>query len=118
MNMLEKIVSCNKCGQQFTVGDSSLGTIRDGDLEVQYLSCPACGAKFHILTTDSRMRELIKQRKDLQVQIRMAKTKKFNKRSFEKYLLKYEKTKKEQEKLFPTLKKQGEKLLLGDVERE
>ena len=48
----------------------------------------------------------------------MAKTKKFNKRSFEKYLLKYEKTKKEQEKLFPTLKKQGEKLLLGDVERE
>ena len=38
---------------------SRLGSLRDGGLEVQYFPCPACGAKYHIFTTDSKLRDLI-----------------------------------------------------------
>ena len=92
--------------------DSCLGSIRDGDLEVQYFSCPVCGAKFHILTTNSVMRDLIERRKAVQLKIKMARIKRFKEHTFKKYLREYEQIKKDQEKIFHSLKAQGEKILL------
>ena len=107
----DRPVNCNKCGQQFTVDDSCLGSIRDGDLKVQYFSCPACGARYHILTTDSTMRDLIERRKFIQLKIRLAHAKKLKESTFKKYLREYGQLKKEQEKMFPELKAKGEKVL-------
>ena len=113
MVTLEKPVNCNKCGQQFTVDDSRLGSILDGDLEVQFFSCPTCGTKYHILTTDSTMRDLIDRRKYIQLKIRLAIAKKLKKNTFKKYMKEYEQIKKEQEKMLPKLRAKGEKILCG-----
>ncbi len=114
MTLFDKPIDCNKCGQQFTVDDSRLGSLRDGDLEVQYFSCPACGAKYHILTTNSTMRDLIERRKAVQLKIKAAHAKRFKERTFKKYLREYEQIKKEQMEMFPVLKAQGEKILYGE----
>ena len=111
MALFDNPIDCNKCGQQFAVDDSRLGSIRDGDLEVQDFSCPACGTKYHILTTNSTMRSLIERRKAVQLKIKAARAKRFKESTFKKYLREYEQIKKEQEKIFPELKAQGEKLL-------
>ena len=113
MTLFDKSVVCNRCGQRFALTVSCSGTVRDGDLEVQYFSCPACGAKYHILTTDSTMRELIERRKAVLLKLKAARAKRFRERVFQKYLREHEQIKKVQEKIFPELKAQGEKLLCG-----
>ena len=118
MTLFDKSVVCNRCGQRFALKDSCSGTVRDGDLEVQYFSCPACGAKYHILTTNSTMRDLIKRRKAVQLKIKAAHAKRFKERTFKKYLREYEQIKKEQEKIFPELKAQGERILHGGEQGE
>lgn len=120
MILLDKPIDCNKCGQQFTMDDSRLGSLWSGDLEVQYFSCPACGTKYHILTTNSKMRDLIERRKAVQLKIKAAHAKKFQECTFKKYLREYEQIKKEQEDLLPELRARGEKLLaeIGETEME
>ncbi|MDE7225566.1 MAG: hypothetical protein K2N49_01710 [Ruminococcus sp.] len=56
---MNKFVYCDKCGHNF---DISLSEIHKGDIIVQYLECPACKAKYHVCTTDTEMRRLIKKR--------------------------------------------------------
>ena len=113
MILFDKPIDCNKCGQQFTVDDSRMGSLRDGDLEVQYFSCPACGAKYHILTTNSTMRSLIERRKAVQLKIKAAHAKRFKERTFKKYMREYNQIKKEQEDMMPALRATGEELLHG-----
>ena len=114
MSLFDKPVDCNECGAQFVIDDSRIGSIKEGDLEVQYISCPSCGAKYLSFATDSRMRELVRQRKAVQLKIKAARAKRFKERTFKKYLREYEQIKKEQEKIFPELKAQGEKILCGN----
>lgn len=118
MTLFEKLIDCNKCGRQFAEADYCLRSIQDGDLEIQYFSCPACGAEYHVLTTDSKMRSLIERRKAVQLKIKAAHAKRFKERTFKKYLREYEQIKKEQVKIFPKLKAQGEKILSGRTKRE
>ena len=42
MSLFDKPVDCNECGAQFVIDDSRIGSIKEGDLEVQYISCPSC----------------------------------------------------------------------------
>ena len=102
---MDKTTSCNKCGQEFTIDEHRFGTIREGDFVVQYFSCPACGERYHVFTSDKEMRELVGRRKAVQAQIRMGHAKKFNRKTLRKY---------EQEKMMPALKATGEKILHGE----
>ena len=104
---------CNKCGQEFAVDEHRFGTIKEGDFVVQYLSCPACGARYHVFTSDKEMRELVGRRKAVQAQIRMGHAKKFNRKTLRKYEQELERIKRKQEKMMPTLKATGEKILHG-----
>ena len=52
---------CNKCGREFTIDAHRFGSIREGDFVVQYFSCPACGERYHVFTSDKEMRELVGQ---------------------------------------------------------
>ena len=62
MSLFDRPVYCDECGAQFVVDDSRIGSIKKDDLEVQYLSCPSCGAKFLIFVSDSKMRSPVKLR--------------------------------------------------------
>jgi len=105
---------CNKCGQEFAVDEHRFGTIKEGDFVVQYLSCPACGARYHVFTSDKEMRELVGRRKAVQEQIRMGHAKKFNRKTLRKYEQELERIKRNQEKMMPSLKAIGEKILHGE----
>ena len=105
---------CNKCGQEFVIDEHRFGSIRDGDFVVQYLSCPACGERYHVFTSDKEMRELVGRRKAVQAQIRMGHAKKFNRKTLRKYAQELERIKRKQEKMMPALKATGEKILHGE----
>lgn len=105
---------CNKCGQEFTIDEHRFGTIREGDFVVQYLSCPACGERYHVFTSDTEMWELVGRRTAVQAQIRMGHAKKFNRKTLRKYAQELERIKRKQEKMMPTLKAIGEKILNGE----
>jgi len=111
---MDKTTSCNKCGQEFTIDEHRFGTIREGDFVVQYLSCPACGERYHVFTSDKEMRELVGRRTAVQAQIRMGHAKKFNRKTLRKYAQELERIKRKQEKIMPTLKAIGEKILDGE----
>ena len=119
MSLFDKPVECNECKEQFVMDDSRLASIKEGDLEVQYFSCPSCGARYLFFASDSKMRELVRQRKAVQLKIRAGHAKKFKERTLRKYMQEYEKIKKAQEKMLQELKARGEKLLRGeDVQGE
>ena len=116
MSLFGKTVDCDKCGAQFIIDDSRIGSVKKDDLEVQYLSCPSCGAKFLIFASDSKMRALVERRKAVWAKIKMARTKKFQEKTFKKYMREYDKIKKEQEDMMLALRAAGEKLLSGGEE--
>ena len=105
---------CNKCGQEFAVDEHRFGTIKEGDFVVQYLSCPACGARYHVFTSDKEMRKLVGRSKAVQAQICMGHTTKFNRKTLRKYAQELERIKRKQEKMMPALKATGEKILHGE----
>lgn len=114
MSLFDNPVECDECGAQFVIDDSRIASIKEGDLEVQYFSCSSCGAKYLFFATDSKMRELVQQRKAVQAKIKAARAKRFQESTFKKYMKEYEKIKKAQEKMFPELKARGVKILHGE----
>ena len=112
--MLDKHIYCNKCKKQFIMGDYNIASLKKGDLEVQYFSCPSCGEKYLYFTSDSKMRDLIQRRKTVQKKLLAANAKQFQERAFKKYLQELDKIKKEQLKILPALKARGEKILRGE----
>ena len=94
------------------------GTIQEGDFVVQYLSCPICGKRYHVFTSDKEMRELVGRRKVVQAQIRMGHAKKFNRKTLRKYEQELERIKRKQEKMMPQLKAIGVKILHGKRESQ
>lgn len=114
MSLFGKTVDCDKCGAQFIIDDSRIGSVKKDDLEVQYLSCPSCGAKFLIFASDSKMRALVERRKATQAKIMVAHTGKFREKTFKKYMRELAQVKEEQETMMPALRAAGEKLLRGE----
>lgn len=112
------IVTCNGCGRDFPLDPYYVDTLRDGDLEVQYFTCPACRTRYHILTTDTAMRQLIQKHKALASAIKAAKAKGFQESTFRKYLARLDKVKAEQMKILPALTKRGEEILKGGTHGE
>lgn len=114
MSLFDKPVDCDECGAQFVVDDSRIGSIKKGGLEIQYLSCPSCEAKFLIFVSDSKMRSLVERCKAIQTKIKAAHAKRFKERTFKKYMREYNQIKKEQEDMMLSLRVVGEKLLHGE----
>lgn len=111
---MAKEVVCDRCDTVYYITAKSIEVIRDGDLEVQFLSCPQCGLKCQIITTNQEMRDLIEKRKALHQQIRMAMAKHFREQTIRGYERQLEKVKAAQERLLPELKQAGRRLLDGN----
>lgn len=105
---------CNKCGQEFILDEYRFGIIKEDDFVVQYFSCPTCGERYHVFTYDRDMRELVRQREVVQAKIRAGHAKKFREKTLIKYERELEQIKRKQEKMIPTLKAIGEKILRGE----
>lgn len=55
------MVKCDKCGRMFSFGMARRETVEAGEYQAQYFSCPLCGEKYHITTTDKTQREQINE---------------------------------------------------------
>ena len=115
---MNRQIMCDRCGNDFTVEKSLCSTVEDDAIQVQYFSCPNCGAKYQILITDSRMRELIEKRQDVQKRIRRAQGKGFRERTMQAYIKERDLIIREQEKLLPELKRKGEEILHREAVQE
>lgn len=109
-------VICNKCGELFFPAEQRPQQIEAGDLQVQFFECPYCLAKYQVITTDPKMRELIAARQSWQQQIRLAQGKHFRQSTIERYEREIEKIKAQQKKLLPALKRRGAEVLRATEE--
>lgn len=107
-------IQCNKCGNWFALDRHYFDTVQEGDFVVQFFSCPACGMRFQVFTSDKEMRELVERRKIVQQKIHIGHAKKFSRKALHKYEQELEKIKRKQEKMMPTFKVIGEKILHGE----
>ncbi len=102
---------CDKCGHEFAVNLVNCEKIRRGDIIVQYFSCPECLAKYHVCTTDSKMRKLIKQRLDIQNKIAEGHISPMKAGKAHNLQQRLNRILDKQKELMPKLKKRGEKIL-------
>lgn len=110
---MNEIAVCNKCGTEFIPDKSQFGEIKKDDLVVLYFSCPTCGEKYHVFTSNSEMRGLVEKRKAVQMKIRAAFAKKFREKVIQEYERELEQIKKKQESIGPRLKSLGEDIIRG-----
>lgn len=113
---MNEVSVCNKCGMEFIPDKSLLGEIQKDDLVVQYFTCPECGERYHVFTSNSEMRALIEQRRAVQMKIRAAFAKKFREKVIREYERELDQIKQKQESIWPQLKKLGEEITRGAAE--
>ncbi len=112
-NMDDEII-CYSCGRQFRRDRSLFRTIERGDLVIQYFTCPACGKRYHVFTSDTKMRDLIQRRMQVQTQIKAGFAGKFREKTIRGYERELDMIKREQENLKLPLIAAGEKILYGE----
>lgn len=103
-------IMCNACGNVFDV--KTILTKKHGDYEVQYFVCPQCGRKYQIITTDSKLREVIQQRKQINRKFQLMRNKHFKKETIQKLETELSKVKEESERMAKSLKEIGESILM------
>ena len=106
-------VTCDKCGHDFIINQADFEEIRRGDIIVQYFRCTKCNAKYHVCTTNTEMRKLIKERLEIQNRIAGGRENALPVGTAYKLKHRLEKVIARQKQLMPDLKKRGEKILNG-----
>lgn len=113
---MNEVAICSECGGEFIPDKSLFGEIQKDDLVVQYFTCPNCGKRYHVFTSDSEMRALIERRREVQMKIRAAFAKKFREKVIREYERELVQIKQKQESRLPRLKRLGEEIIRGAVE--
>lgn len=113
---MNQSMECNECGREFLLDETRFGVIKNGDLVVEYFSCPVCGERYPVFTSDSEMRALVKKHKAVQMKIQAAFAKKFREQTIQEYERELDQIKKAQESIWPRLKELGEEIIRGTVE--
>lgn len=110
-NMTSNIM-CNACGNIFDV--KKILAKKHGDYEVQYFVCPKCGQKYQIITTDSKLRDLIQRRKRIDRKFQLMRGKHFRKEAIQNLELELSEVKSTSERMAKDLKEVGERILMQD----
>lgn len=109
-------IICDSCEKQIDMNDSSaLGSFKSGDIVVQYLRCPHCGKKYHMLTTNSELRQLIDKRKALELSLKLAHAKHLREKVIRRQIKELNKLKNKQVELGNALKVVGVQLMGGET---
>lgn len=105
-------VICDDCQKQILTEDSSIfGSFVVGDLVVHYFRCPHCGRKYHVLTTNTELRQLITKRKGVEQQLQLAHQKHFKAKTIKSLIYNLDVLKAEEVELADGLKVLGMNLL-------
>ena len=99
-------VICNECKNTFRIDEGSIETECidiDRKIERQFLKCPNCGHKYTILITDQPMRDMINQRRAIQIRVAQLMNGK-------NQIRKYKDLKKQNDDLMYKIKKRGQQL--------
>ncbi len=112
--MMNRNVTCNKCGHDFAITLDNCGVISKGDIIVQYFYCTECNSKYHICTTNPEMRKLIERRATVQRRIAILNKNGLSAKTAQE--LQLERIIARQKELMPDLRKQG-KEILNEVSR-
>lgn len=111
---MNRTIECNSCHKNFGLDERSIKTVNDGDYEVQYFVCPHCHAKYQIITTDTKMRDIIQKRKQLRRKFQLVQKKHFRESTLRTMQKEDLSLKAECESMVENLKKIGEEILRKD----
>ena len=110
------VFKCDACEKDFDYSKETIEKMTEGEYEVQYLRCPHCGKKYHVLTIDSKMRALVNERRKIANKLRVFKYKMskgihVHQKAVTKLQKEDRRLKNEQMKMLSELKKIGTEIL-------
>ena len=97
---------CNKCDKIFSLTSDVIKTEcvdAEKKIERRFFQCPRCGHKYTILITDQTMRDMINQRRAIQIRVAQLMNGK-------NQIRKYKDLKKQDDDLMHKIKKRGQQL--------
>lgn len=115
---MNNLTSCDRCSKEFYLSPALVRKVEYGDLHVDYLFCPYCGAKYAAFVSDSKMRELVAARQRIRDKFKAGHQKKFREKTLRKYQEELDKIKAQQREILPELMKRGQELLDGKAEEQ
>ena len=104
-------IECNKCKREFVLSTSLFGSLDDGDLHVDFLTCPFCRERYLFFSSDTEMRELVQRRQRIADQLKAGHAKHFKKKTLDGYMREMDRVKARQQEIYPALKERGKRLL-------
>ncbi len=103
--------TCNNYLDDFNISPENITIKRIKGLEIQYFSCPSCGAKYVIYAADAEMERLTMRRNAYQTRIRNAIANRFREKMIRALENDLAEVKAQQKALGLKLKKRAEELL-------
>ena len=108
---MNNVILCDNCQKEFSLTPSDFSAIEDGDLRVEFFICPHCRSKHLYFASDTKMRELVQERRRIADMIRAGQVKGFKPKTLRRYIQMMDKVKAKQMEVYPGLKERGERLL-------
>lgn len=108
---MNNAIECNKCKREFILSPGLLTSLDDGELHVDFFSCPFCSDKYLYFASDEKMRELVQERRRIADMIRAGQAKGFKQKTLRRYIRDMDRVKARQMEIYPALKERGERLL-------
>lgn len=105
------VILCDFCEKRISIRGIHLEGITQGEYSVSYFSCPHCGKRFHVGTTDERQRALILERDKSMRQTTAAIKNHFREKTIRAHRRQTEKLEKKIRSRAPELKEIGMKIL-------
>lgn len=104
---MKQAIVCNACKEMFVAERKDIISVTDGDLEIQYFSCPKCHKKYLVLAADEEMRGLIERYKKVAAKFKAAHIGKFRAAEIRKFERELAEIKKKQMQKRPELNRLG-----------
>ena len=103
--------TCNNCLDEFSIEPENITCTKIAGLEIQYFTCPSCGAKYVAYAADEEMQKLTAESIAIQRKIRLARQHKFREKTIRASEAELAAIRERQKKLEPKLKALAEKML-------
>lgn len=110
--------TCNNCLDEFSIEPEDITVTKIAGLEIQYFTCPSCGAKYVVYAADEEMEKLTAESIAIQRKIRLARQHKFREKTIRASEAELAAIRERQKKLEPKLKGLAEMLLKDEPDEK
>lgn len=110
--------TCNNCLDEFSIEPEDITITKIAGLEIQYFTCPSCGAKYVAYAADEEMQKLTAESIAIQRKIRLARQHKFREKTIRASEAELAAIRERQKKLEPKLKGLAELLLKDEPDEK